>query len=55
MNLLASDGFYLKDVGAVLKGMWVADVVHQADDVAGQIHVRQVVKVWEDFVELRGE
>lgn len=44
--------FYLEDSGAVVEGVGVADVVDQADDVAGQVVVRQVVKVGEDFVEL---
>lgn len=46
---------YLEDSGAVLEGVGVADVVDQADHVAGQVVVRQVVKVGEDFVQLRGE
>lgn len=44
---------HLEDAGAVFKGIWVADIIHQADDVTGQIHIRQAVKVWEHFVELR--
>lgn len=43
---------YLEDSGAVLEGVGVADVVDQADDVAGHVVVRQVVKVGEDFVQL---
>lgn len=46
---------YLKDAGAVFKGIRLADIIHQADDVAGQIHIRQVVKVWEHFVKLGTE
>lgn len=46
---------YLKDAGAVFKGVWVADIIDQADDVTGQFHIGQVVKVWEDFTELRRE
>lgn len=46
--------FYLEDFGAVLEGVGVADVVHQADNVTGQIAVGQVVKVREHFVKLRG-
>lgn len=46
--------FYLEDFGAVFKGVRVADVVDQADDVAGQVGIRQVVEVGEHFMKLRG-
>lgn len=44
---------YLEDFGAVFEGVRVADVVDQADDVAGQVGIRQVVEVREDFMKLR--
>lgn len=47
--------FYLKDFGAVFKGVRVADIIDQADNVAGQIGIRQVVEVGEHFMKLRGE
>lgn len=47
--------FYLEDFGAVFKGVRVADIVDQADNVTGQISVRQVVEVREHFMKLRGE
>lgn len=46
---------YLKDSGAVFKGVRVADIIDQADDVTGQIVIGQVVKVREHFMKLRGE
>lgn len=45
--------FYLEDFGAVLKGVRVADVIDQADNVTGQISIRQVVEVGEHFMKLR--
>lgn len=46
---------YLKDFGAVLKGVRVADVIDQTDNVAGQVSIRQVVEVREHFMKLSGE
>lgn len=46
--------FYLEDRGAVLEGVRVADIVEQADDVTGQIGLRQGVEVREHFMKLRG-
>lgn len=47
--------FYLKDFGAVFKGVRIADVIDEADNVAGQIGIRQVVEVGEHFMKLTGE
>lgn len=44
---------YLEDFGAIIEGVWVADVIHQADDVTGQVGVGQVVQVREHFMKLR--
>lgn len=46
---------YLKDFGAVFKGVRVADVIDQTDNVAGHIIIRQVVKVREHFMKLSGQ
>lgn len=46
---------YLKDSGAVFKGVRVADIIDQADDVTGQIVIGQVIKVREHFMKLRRE
>lgn len=46
---------YLEDFGAVFKGVRVADIIDQADNVAGQISIRQVVEVREHFMKLSGE
>lgn len=45
--------FYLKDFGAVFKGVRIADVIDEADNVAGHISIRQVVDVGEHFMKLR--
>ena len=45
--------FYLEDFGAVLEGVRVADIVDQADNVTGQVSIRQVVEVREHFMKLR--
>lgn len=47
------NGTYLEDSGAVLEGVGVAGVVHQTHNVTSQVSVREDVKVWENFVELR--
>lgn len=44
---------YLEDFGAVFKGVRVADIIDQADNVAGQISIGQVVEVGEYFMKLR--
>lgn len=46
--------FYLEDSGTVFKGVRAADIIDQADDVTGHISIRQVVKVREHFMKLRG-
>lgn len=46
--------FYLEDSGAVFKGVRVADIIDQADNVTGHISIRQVVEVREHFMKLRG-
>lgn len=46
---------YLKDFGAVFKGVRVADVIDQTDNIAGQVSIRQVVKVREHFMKLSGQ
>lgn len=47
--------FYLEDFSAVLKGVRVADIIDQADDVTGQISIRQEVEVRKDFMKLGEE
>lgn len=44
---------YLKNFGAVFKGVRVAGIIDQADNVTSQIRVRQVVEVGEYFMQLK--
>lgn len=52
VNNNAVTPFYLEDFGAVFKGVRVADIIDQADNVTGQISIRQIVKVREYFMKL---
>lgn len=43
---------HLIHFGAVFKGARVVDVIHQTDDITGQVLVRQELKIWHHLMEL---